>query len=202
MAAGDYILPDVLKDALHDNRADGLDDELYQRAVTSASRLVDEWAGRYFHQDPTPTTRLLRAAVGYQCHTGDFATTTGMTVETETSGVWTAWGGSEWIAEPLVRFGGEPFTKVVAVSTRLFPVGSRLPRVRVTAQWGWEKPPQPIVQATQILATLYFRAKDLTGAELGLDNPDQLSADPISLAKSLVEPYAVQGGLLHRQVAA
>jgi hypothetical protein len=56
--------------------------------------------------------------------TGAYATTVGMTVETDedNDGTFeTLWAASDWQAEPLVPQAGYPFNRVIAVGNRFFP---------------------------------------------------------------------------------
>jgi hypothetical protein len=135
--------------------------------------------------------------------TGDFDVTTDVVVKTDDDddGVFeTTWTVGQWQAEPLVRWNQKPHVVITTTTrTREFPFGSRRPLVQVTAKWGWGSVPVAVEQATEYLATLFFRAKDQYGAVIGIDtDTEKLSADPIKVAMELVREYAVEGGTLYK----
>lgn len=183
-------------------------DEVWERAIEAASRQIDEWCGRYFYQDATATARLFRADDNTYVCTGDFDSTADVVVATDEDGdgvFETPWMANEWQAEPLVRYNQRPFERITTTTrTREFPVDGRRPKVQVTATWGWGKVPETVEQACSVLASLYFRSKDWSGQSFGLDlqgsqgGEEKFTADPLHIAKKLVMPYVVEGGLLYQ----
>jgi hypothetical protein len=168
-------LQDVLRDQMTAH-----DDE-YDRAITAASRQIDEYCGRHFYKVETPTAKLFRP---YQCDevwTGDIATSVGLIVQTDMDddGVFeTTWAATDYQLEPFDRLNGtHPYEMIVALGAAEFPIPnqrfttgnasryrrvSRRARVQITASWGWPAVPGDVVSACQILAVDHFKSKDLT----------------------------------------
>ena len=198
-----YLQRSELKTAIGDTTV-AHDDE-HDRAIEAASRQIDLWCGpppgRQFWQDTAASARVFRARDRTLVCPGDFDATAGLIVETDddADGIFeTLWDTSEWQAEPFNRWSGFPYTSITTTTrTREFPLDARRPRIRVTTKWGWAGPPSPVKQACLSLATLYFRSKDMAGVGIGIDwSTTTISADPVSLAMKLVQPLAIEGGLL------
>ncbi|MCW2767536.1 MAG: phage gp6-like head-tail connector protein [Nocardioides sp.] len=125
MTVMDYITVDQLKTALQIKNDSN--DDLLATAITAASRRIDEHCRDQFWSADTPSARVLAPDYPGDIWTGAYASTVGMTVETDedNDGVFeTLWGALDWQAEPLVPQAGAPFNRVVAVGNRFFP-GSR-----------------------------------------------------------------------------
>ena len=150
-------------------------DTEYQRAIAAASRQIDDYCGRHFWKEETPSERLFRPDEVDLLWTGDFATTDDLVVKTDEDGdgvFETTWSATDWQAEPFERMNGRPYERIAAVGGRDFPVDctttsrgrrrSRRARVQVTAQWGWPEVPWEVKQACAILAMDHFRSKDLS----------------------------------------
>lgn len=202
-----YLSVDQLQAAIGDTTLSHLDE--HARAISSASRQIDMWAGRYFYQDDAPSARLLNATDRTCVCPGDFDSTTGVIVKTDDDddGVYeTTWASNQWQAQsgsvpnmPFVRFNGWPWTTISTTTrTREFPISGRRPSIQVTATWGWATVPTAIEQACEALAILYYQSKDSSaGGMIEIDNIDRLSTDPIVVARALVRDYAVPGGTLY-----
>lgn len=168
----------------------------YELAIEAASRWIDARCSdpargivRHFWRDATATARLYQAASPWLVHTGDFDTAAGVTVETETGGVWSTVSASLWQAEPFVRVNGHPYTCITSTSyAPLFPLGLQA-RVRVTARWGWAAVPAAVTQACQILAVSYLIGKDVISNEDGYSMGARGPQDPERLAEHLLRPY-------------
>jgi hypothetical protein len=168
----------------------------YELAIEAASRWIDARCSdpargivRHFWRDASATTRTYQATSPWLVRTGDFDTTTGVTVETEAAGVWTLLASTAWQAEPFVRINDYPYTCITATGyTALFPLGLK-PRVRVTARWGWAAIPQAVAQACQILAVSYLLGKDVISNEDGYSMGSKGPQDPEALAEHLLRPY-------------
>ncbi len=118
----DYLTVDQLKTALqitNDSK-----DVLLQLAISSASRQIDTHCRDQFWSAATPSARVLAPDYSADIFTGAYASTVGMTVETDddNDGVFeTLWSATDWQAEPLSPQAGYPFNRVVAVGARHFP---------------------------------------------------------------------------------
>lgn len=131
----DYLTVDQLKTALQIDKDDK--DALLQLAISSASRQIDTHCRDQFWSSDTPTARVLAPDRPGDVWTGAYASTVGMTVETDddNDGVFeTLWDVSQWQAEPLVPQAGYPFNRVVAVGSRHFP-GARQNTHLYNAWW-------------------------------------------------------------------
>lgn len=197
-----YTTREWLKAAMRDTST--VFDELYDLAITSASRLVDEWTGRSFWRAEPDTLQVYRATLRTEVVVRDYADTTGMTVFTDDNndGVFeNQWQASWWQAEPFNPINGWPYTRITTTTRdREFPIDGRRPRVKVVNRPGWTTHPTPVGQATQLISKLLFQAKDITGADLGVSSGDNetgpLSRDPLAIARTLLIPYALDGSPL------
>lgn len=189
-----YLSVQAMRDALDDTTETHEAD--YERAITAASRKIDDWCGlpalpRFFWREDTPSARLFTPVRRRWLLVGDFADTAGMVVRTDDDGdgvFETTWDAGEWTAEPLVRPAGHPFTAIAATGARRFPLYGTYqgpPRLEVTARWGWPAIPAEVEEACLILAVALFKAMHLSGRELGFDELAS-GVGPIGLAAQLV----------------
>lgn len=182
-----YVTLAALKAVLHDPRS--VDDEAYERAISAASRRIDDYTGRRFWRTATAEPHLFTAVNRYLVEVGDFADVTAMVVETaDPAGVFTTLAGSQWQPEPHARPDGYPYTAVVTPGGVL-PVAGMRPRVRVTARWGWESVAAPVEQACQLLATAYYKAPDMVAGSTGFEQ-DSARLDALTpQVRALLEAY-------------
>lgn len=83
---------------------------------------------------------------------------------------WDATGSpADYQAEPLVRVNGYPYTRIVAIDDKAFPVSTRRALVQVTAQWGWAAVPIDVEQACLILAAKFFQRRQTSTGVIGFD---------------------------------
>ena len=187
-----YMTVDELRDVLRDQLT--AYDAEYERAIGAASRQIDDYCGRHFWMEATPTVRTFRPREIDLVWTGDIATTTGLVVATDEDydGVFeTTWTiDTDFILEPFERINAKPYERIAAVGTRSFPVSgsstsygaytraqSRRPTVQVTASWGWATVPQEVIQACSIVAVDHFKAKDLTHVAATYGNDVRIARD-------------------------
>lgn len=152
------------------------DDGDLERAVEAASRAIDEYCGRVFYDAGSASARTYVADDSEELDVHDFSTTAGLVVKTddnsdgtfETS--WDATGSpADYQPEPLVRVNGYPYTRIVAIDDKAFPVSRRRALVQVTAQWGWAAVPTDVKQACLILAARLFKRKETSTGVIGFD---------------------------------
>ncbi|MGW2206758.1 phage head-tail connector protein [Streptomyces sp. NPDC001774] len=160
-----YVATAELKARL--NISDSGDDAALAEAVAAASRHVELYCHRQFNDAGSVSARTFRPSVlGCFVHVHDFSTATGLIVKTDDDddGVFeTTWTGADFELEPAdgIKDGvpGWPFTRLVRVGSRRFPeLGRR--SVQVTARWGWAQVPQPVREASLILAEELWKLKD------------------------------------------
>lgn len=192
----DYLSVAQLKAAVEPPNTLSTSDDtaLYQRAISAASRLIDEWAGRHFWQTATPEARTFTASTGEWTDVDDFHDITGMVLKTDATfdgsfdTTWTV--DVDFVGWPFVRVNGWPYTKLLAVGTKRFPVGARRPGVQGTTTWGWGAFPAPVVQACQTLSVVAYKSKDFADVS-------ESDVDSITVAKKFVKPYVCPGGTLY-----
>src|SRR4051812_9505211 len=81
-----------------------VDTALLERAVSAASRAVDQYCGRRFWQDPAPVARLYNPLDVYCALVDDISTRTGLVVQTDNAGdasYTTTLGVNDFRLEPL-----------------------------------------------------------------------------------------------------
>lgn len=142
---------------------DTADDAMLTLALDSASAQVDAYCDRGFDQDASPTVRVYKPQNLRELDVEPFATTTGLVVKTDDNGdgvfetTWTL--GTDYRLEPMnAPTQDEPWTRLVALGTRWFPMLPYRPGVEVTARFGWGAGvPSAVKQATLIQATRLFK---------------------------------------------
>lgn len=177
-----------------------LDSPLYEMAIDAASRQIDSWCDargrRHFWSTDAPVARQFHPYSAFKIDPGFISTTDGLVIKTDATGdgvFESTWSATDYKMQPNVRPNGEPYTRIVATGTRRFPVNGRAECVEITAKWGWTAIPQPVVQATQILAIAYYKSKDFTGGDMGFGESTGAAGDDIySLARSLIERYQIE----------
>lgn len=175
---------------------DTVDDTAIQSALTRASRAIDKRCGRRFYADGIASARTYRLAGrvarqsdGELLLVDDISTTTGLIVEIGDGTTWTAY--TDYETDPdnaIVR--GEAITGLRRNRSYWGMSG----RARVTADWGWPAVPDPIVEATLLLANRRFKRRDSPEGVTGLasDGPIRVSRfDPD--IEDLVAPYVIPG---------
>ena len=138
------------------------DDDL-ERSVEAASRMIDDYCGRFFYDTGSATAKEFRARDGFVIHVPDFHTTTGLVVKTDTSddGTFdTTWDATDFQVEPTAPAPGWPWERIAALDYNLFPTLGRRARVQITARWGWAAIPTEVEQTCLIVAGELWRRKD------------------------------------------
>ncbi|MEU6098965.1 phage gp6-like head-tail connector protein [Streptomyces sp. NPDC047079] len=197
--ASEYATRDELKAQLGIETGDTSRDALLDKALTAASRGIDRTTGRRFWLDATPTARtyrlhqrVVREEDGDVLLVDDIGDTTGMTVESSSTGggTYTAVTGYETTPDNALADG-------YAITGLLRPLsiwGTAFTRIRVTAKFGWPAIPNDIAQACLIQATRLYKRKDspegiIGSAEWGVRNLSRRDPD----VWALIEPYILPG---------
>lgn len=143
-------------------------------SITAASRAVDKICRRRFSLDSAANPRYYSPINSWCLLTDDIATTTGLVLVTRDDGLnvdtddgnlntWTL--NTDFVLEPLNAAGtGDddvwPWWKLTVMPTGSFVFNRWYPRsAKVTAKWGWEAIPKPVVEATQVLAERLYKVK-------------------------------------------
>jgi hypothetical protein len=178
------------------NITDNSHDDLLQSRLTRASRAIDDRTGRRFYADGTATARTYRVQGrttysddGELLLVDDISTTTGLIVEVGDGTTFTA--VTDYLTEPE-----NAIARYRAIEALRRDVGYWCTNryVRVTAKWGWPAVPDPIVEATLLLANRRFeRIQSPEGVAGWADQgPIRVSRfDPD--IEDLVGPYVLEG---------
>lgn len=168
--APDYITLAELKGVLDITDTD--DDFALQAAISAASRAVDHATSRQFGQEDAPVERFYRVPCDRPIRTlftdiDDLMTTTGLLVDLDEAGDGTftqslTLDADFRLSPPNAALNGFPWTMIDFAPGLSLPRGTDFPDVamRVTAQFGWNAVPDPVVEATLIQAERFFKRKD------------------------------------------
>lgn len=168
-----YATLNQLKSWIGVGTADTLDDSMFEMAIESASRMVDDDCDRVFYASGTGVARVYSPDDHYIAHIDDAISITTVATDQDGTGTFaTTWTAStDYQLEPLNGLvGGQawPYTRIRAIGGKTFP-SSTYPftsdvgeaTLRVTGQWGFGTAvPTAITQATLILAARIAKRGD------------------------------------------
>jgi len=188
---GSYVALSELKSAL--GITSSTDDAFLTLAIGAAETAINDLCGRKFTADGSASARTYRAQP-YLCVTDDVSTLTGLVVKTDTNGDGTfdqTWASSDYQVEPLNNLvKGRSVNNLRAVGDYLFPVyGDGLASVEVTANWGWPAVPDPIKQATLMMASRLYGRKASPMGVIGVGDfgPVRISRSDPDVAHLLMD---------------
>ncbi len=188
---GSYVALSELKSAL--GITSSTDDAFLTLAIGAAETAINDLCGRKFTADGSASARTYRAQP-YLCVTDDVSTLTGLVVKTDTNGDGTfdqTWASSDYQVEPLNNLvKGRSVNNLRAVGDYLFPVyGDGLASVEVTANWGWPAVPDPIEQATLMMASRLYGRKASPMGVIGVGDfgPVRISRSDPDVAHMLMD---------------
>ena len=148
-------------------------DDLIMQAIVAAARMIDRRCGRQFYAERTTSTRVFRPLGRVSWDNGnevlrvdDFATTTGLVVETSSGigGTWTTLTSSSYEAGPdNAAAYGRPYSQIRGPLCWI----TYCDKARLTARWGPPTAPEEISQANALQATRLYRRKDSPQGVLG-----------------------------------
>lgn len=136
------------------------DDTSLEAAIMAASRMVDDYTGRFFYKDgttQTPVTRYYTAHDWWTTNTDDFISISEIATDDNFDQTYsTVWANDDYMVEPINNpRRGWPYTRLLAIGSFIFPYN--LPQsVRVKAVWGWSSVPYEVQMATKIQASRLF----------------------------------------------
>jgi hypothetical protein len=188
---GSYVALSELKSAL--GITSSTDDAFLNLAIDAAEQSINDLCGRKFTADGSASARTYRAQP-YICVSDDISTLTGLVVKTDTNGDGTfdqTWASTDYQVEPLNNLvKGRSVNNLRAVGDYLFPVyGDGLASVEVTAKWGWPAVPDPIEQATLMMASRLYGRKASPMGVIGVGDfgPVRISRSDPDVAHMLMD---------------
>jgi hypothetical protein len=142
-------------------------------ACESASSEVESYCGRTFTSDAVATARRYRVVAPTHVVIDDAYEVATVKTDTNDDGSYnTTWSSNDFETEPLNGVvggkSGWPTTTISAVGTLYFPVSKR-PTVEVVAKWGWVSVPEPVRQASLMLASEILKAREAPFGVAGID---------------------------------
>jgi hypothetical protein len=178
------------------------DDTGLEAAILTASRMIDDYTGRFFYRDGTtaaPVTRYYTPDSWYITNLDDFVSLNQIALDDDFDQTYTTiLAASDYLIDPVNNARrGWPYTRITAIDRYIFPYA--YPQsVRVQAVWGWPSIPAEIAMATKIQASrLFIRRQSPFGIagtpELGTVRlTSRLDPD----VEALIRPFKKMNGLV------
>lgn len=166
-----YATPQMIKSRVGIPLGDTSNDFELHGACYAASRTIEQYCGRFFWRTPSTEVRTFSPEGLWEIELGpfnDLVSVTSIIGDHNGDGVFeTAWGTTDYELGPINTAAGperRPYTHIKGIH-RSFPItyfrfNQRTHRVQVTGTYGWPAVPAAITEATRILATELFKAKD------------------------------------------
>jgi hypothetical protein len=129
-------------------------------AVSSASRAITMACGRDFNKETTATPRVFKPNGPRIILTDDFYTATNLIIQTGRINVpfGDPWLSDTYELEPFNNtYNGVPGFPFTRIMLPFFKWVWDIDRIQVTAQWGWQAIPDDVIQATKIVALMYYK---------------------------------------------
>jgi hypothetical protein len=178
------------------------DDTALEAAIMTASRMVDDYTGRFFYKDGTvaaPVTRYYTAQDWWLCNTDDFVSFSELATDDNFDQEYTTvWAAGDWMLEPVNNpRRGWPYSRILAIGAYIFPYN--LPQsVRIKGVWGWSSVPNEIAMATKLQASRLFIRRQSPFGIAG--TPDigtvRLSSRLDPDVEALIRPFRKMNGLV------
>ncbi|MFE6305033.1 hypothetical protein [Nocardiopsis sp. NPDC057823] len=181
-----YITADELRDYMSVTKERPEESEEFEAAVDSVSREIESHCGRQFNDAGSPSPRTYLADFSGWTYVDDFHTAAGLVVSVDG----TEWDPGDYALEP--RNGvvngqpGWPFYKI-RPRGRAFRAGRT--ELTVTARWGWEAVPDPVIQAAKILGAETFTLRTAPLGIVGVDDYGVARVRDSRMAASKLAPY-------------
>ena len=178
------------------------DDTALEAAILTASRMIDDYTGRFFYKDGTnaaPVVRYYTAQDWYTCNVDDFVSLTQIATDDNFDQLYTTiWQADDYMVEPVNNpRRGWPLSRLLAIDSYIFPYN--LPQsVKVTGVWGWPSIPAEIAMATKLQASRLFIRRQSPFGIAG--TPDlgtvRLSSRLDPDVEALIRPFRKMNGLV------
>ena len=178
------------------------DDTGLEAAILTASRMIDDYTGRFFYRDGTtaaPVTRYYTPDSWYITNLDDFVSLNQIALDDDFDQTYTTiLAASDYLIDPVNNARrGWPYNRITAIDRYIFPYA--YPQsVRVQAVWGWPSVPAEISMATKLQASrLFIRRQSPFGIagtpEIGTVRlTSRLDPD----VEALIRPFRKMSGLV------
>ena len=183
------------------NIEDSMDNAAIEVAIATASRMIDDYTGRFFYKDGTvgtPATRYYTPTDYWILPTDDFVSISEIATDDNFNRTYdTIWTASDSMFEPVNNPSrGWPMSRILAVGSYVFPWN--LPQsVRVKGIFGWSAVPAEVNSAAQIQASrLFLRRQSPFGIAGSTDiGTVRLAAKLDADVEALLRPLRRNNGL-------
>jgi hypothetical protein len=172
-------------------------------AIATASRMIDDYCGRFFYQDGTalvPATRYYTPQDFYTVAVDDFVSLSEIATDDNFDQLYqTIWTASDSMFEPVNNPSrGWPRNRILAVGSYVFP--ANLPQsIRLKGIFGWPSVPFEVKTAAKIQsARLFLRNQSPFGIAGNTDmGTVRLAAKLDADVEALLRPMRKNNGLAY-----
>lgn len=182
---------------------DTQDDTMLEIAITSASRMIDDYTDRFFYQTgtgQTPATYYYTPQDWWTCNIDDNVSISEIATDDNFNQTWsTVWATTDFFTEPINNPNrGWPINRLVAIDRYVWPVN--LPNsLRVKGVFGWTAIPSEINQACIIQSSRLFVRKQ---SPFGIAGTPELGTVRLTSrldpdVEVLIRPFKRNKGLAH-----
>ena len=196
-----YTTLNEVKSAL--NLDDSMENAGIELAIATASRMIDDYCGRFFYQDGTalvPATRYYTPQDFYTVAVDDFVSLSEIATDDNFDQTYgTVWGATDAMFEPVNNPSrGWPRNRILAVGSYVFP--ANLPQsIRLKGIFGWSSVPYEVKTAAKIQsARLFLRNQSPFGIAGNTDlGTVRLAAKLDADVEALLRPMRKNNGLAY-----
>lgn len=194
----------TLSDVKNALAIDDINDDLaIEVAIMTASRMIDDYCGRFFYKDGTqaaPVYRYFTPKDWWTCDIDDIVTITQVATDDNFDQAWeTVWTTSDYMVEPINNpRRGWPYNRLIAIGAYIFP--AQLPQtLRVQGIWGWSSIPYEIQTACKLQASrLFIRKQSPFGVAGSIDmGTVRLTSRLDPDVEALIRPLRKMNGLAY-----
>ncbi len=182
---------------------DTQDDVMLELAITSSSRMIDDYTDRFFYQVGTsqnPATYYYTALDWWTLNIDDNVSISEIATDDDFDQTWsTVWTTSDFFVQPVNNPNrGWPVNRLEAIDQYVFPVN--LPNaVRVKGVFGWTAVPSEINTACLIQSSRLFVRKQ---SPFGIAGTPELGTVRLTSrldpdVEALIRPFKRNKGLAH-----
>lgn len=201
MTIQSYLTEQELLNYLNTGTSPG--NEVVIDAISAASRKVDSYCNRFFYQSTETmyfSGRFDSIASYWSLEIDDLANNTALVVKTDIdqdgSYARTLTEGTDFFLEPINQESGGirgwPYTQLRARENLTFPLRYfpwQPHTVQITGTFGWAEVPEPVRQATKIVAAQFYKLAEAPLGVAGWGAFGDIRVKDVPQAASLLAPY-------------